>query len=606
MLLLTGSVLPSFANDGKYMEEMLVAKNLLDQSKIDPAKAVYRALILKDPNYTPAKLALGTLHLRRAEFIGAEKVFLNIINTEPKNPNGYERLAYLYYTWADANKESRQHFLTKALESINIALKLDKFNANVYNTNGLILIEFKNYDIALSCFDKALDINPNNQDSYVNKGILYTRLDKYNTALNNFQRAIHINTNTPRPYTELGKMLADVDQDRQAIEYLQKARFYDIFTTYQEHYLMATLHERMGNLHEAIDEFTSTLALKPDYVDCYTHIAKLFETLGEDKLSIDAYRKAIALDYTIMENFIAQSKKYLIESDYLRGRPLLKKILKIEPKNRYAFEGLCCLHYLMNVEDRLNINDWYIDKLFLKENIAEPEKDTNLLKLSWIKFHMAKQGLTDQNRSKLEQLMRLDLNTPEDYSAKGEALFLYQNYYEANNVLNEAIDKYVSFYTKENTVTPAVKHILWAGDRLFTYHEFIASRNTYDKAVQLNDDYNAVNGLTLLSNTENQAIDIFEDVYNIPQTPSYEKQIIDRLHIAIKLYPQNAEAHFLLSKHFANIAKYQDAIDELVIYKNLLKINPYTGAPNDKKVDKLIEKYYKILNARKPNVIIKQ
>lgn len=606
ILLLMSGMLSSYADYGKYKEEMLIAKNLLDQSKIDAAKAVYRALILKDPYYTPAKLALGTLHLRKAEYVEAEKVFLQTINREPKNPMGYERLAYLYYLWADANKESRQHFLTKALESIDKALKLDNYNANIYNTNGLILIEFKNYDIALSCFDKALDVDPNNQDAYVNKGILYSRLDKYNTSLNNFERAIHINSETPKPYTELGKMLAVVEQDRQAIEYLKKGRFYDIFTTYQEHYLLGTLNEKMGNLHEAIGEFTETLTLKPDYVDCYTHIANLFEELGDDEKAIEAYRKAIALDYTIMENFIAQAKQYLIESDYLRGRPLFIKILKIEPKNRYAFEGLCCLHYLMNVEDRLNINDWYKDKLFLTENIPALEEDTNLQKLSWVKFNIAKQGLTPENKIKLEQIMRLNLNTPEDYSARGEALFLYQNYSEANNVLNEAIEKYVSSYTKENSVDPAVKHILWAGNRLFTYHEFIASKNTFDKAVQLNDDYNAVSGLTLLVKTENNAMNIFDDVYNIPESPGYDKQIIERLYAAIKLYPQNAEAHYLLSQHLAKITNYEEAINELVIYKDLLRINPYNGSLQPEKIDKLIKKYYNILNTKKTNVIIKQ
>ncbi|MGD9581680.1 MAG: tetratricopeptide repeat protein, partial [Vampirovibrionia bacterium] len=546
------------------------------------------------------------IYLRKARYIDAEKVFLKVINTNPDNAEAYERLAYLYYVWSDANKESKEHFLSKGLEAITKALKLDPYSGKIYNTNGLILIEIKDYDLALSCFNKALEINSNDQEAYTNKGILFTKLDKYETALNNFEKAIHIQSDTPRPYKELGKMLAEVEQDRQAIEYLKKSRFYDIFTTYQEHYLMATLQEKMGNLNEAIEEYTETLAQKPDYVDCYTHIAKLFETLGDDKSSIEAYRKAISLDYTIMENFIAQSKKYIVDSDYLRARPLLKKILNIEPQNRYGFEGLCCLHYLMSVEGKLDLKDWYNDKLFLRGHIVNNEKDTNLRKLSWVKFHMAKQGLTEANKNKLIEIMRMDTNTPEDYSAKGEALFLYENYYEANNVLNEAIDKYASYYTKGNSYEPAVKHILWAADRLFTYHEFLASKNTYDKAVQLNDSYNAVNGLTLLVRAENKALSTFKDVYNIPETPNYDNQIIERLKTAIRLYPQNTEAHYQLALHYAIINKYEKAIDELIIYKNLIKINPYSGAPSDKKIDKLIEKYFKIINARTPNVIIKQ
>ncbi|MEW5821681.1 MAG: tetratricopeptide repeat protein, partial [Cyanobacteriota bacterium] len=278
--------MPVCAHYGKYEKEMQMAEGLLNQSREDAAIAVYNALIMKSPNYYPAQLALATVYARQAKYVQAEKIILKVLNNNKKDANAYERLAYLYYLWADANKESATHFLKKGLEAIKKAIELDKYNEQIYNTYGLILIEYKEYQDALKSFNKAIDINPSSQEAFTNLGVLYTRLEKYDIALSNFQRAIHIKTSYSRPYRELSIMLAQTNQERQAIEYLEKARFHDIFITYQDHYLMATLQEKMGNLKQAINEFLDVLIQKPDYIDCYTHIARLAEALGDDKMSV--------------------------------------------------------------------------------------------------------------------------------------------------------------------------------------------------------------------------------------------------------------------------------------------------------------------------------
>lgn len=594
------------AKSDRFIKEMLIAEELLNQSKEQQAIAVYEALILKDASYAPAYTALATIYARRSEFVKAEKLLLKILNSNKKNASAYERLAYTYYLWADANKESQDHLLKKALEAMEKAVKLDKYNAQIYATYGLILGELGKYDQAYNCYEKALNINPSNQATYTNLGILYTKLEKYDLALANFQKAIGLDTTTPRPYRELAKMLSITNQDRQAIEYLQNARFYDIFTTYQDHYLMATLQEKMGNLKEAINEFVDTLALKPDFIDCYTHIARIAEALQDDEMAIEYYKKAVALDYSILESFIKTARSYLVESDFMRARPLYIKILQIEPGNRYAFEGLCSMHYLMAVEGKLNFQHWYIDQEFLRNQLPEFKEYTNLLDVSWVKFDIAKNGLTSENKQKLIDLMNLSTNTPEDYSARGEALFLYKNYTEADQVLNEAIDKYVSHYTQGDSYDEASKQLVWAADRLYTYHEFFASKNTYDKAIELQDLKNAIDGLTYLSNSMNNAENLLDNVLFVPESPGYHNEVINRLTNVIRLYPQSTKAHYMLSIQCAITGDFENAINELIIYKNLYHINPYKNGPNLKKVDKLMEKYYKIINARQKKEVLTQ
>lgn len=590
---------PVYAGYGKYSEQMLVAENMLNQSRPEAASAIYKALILKDTSYIPAKLALGTLFARQAKYVESEKVFLGIINSKHKCSDAYERLAYNYYLWAEADPASETHFIKKGLQAIDIAIKMNPYNIRAYSTRGLLMLHNKDYNQALSNFQKALSINSSDQETITNMGILYTQLDKYSLALDYFERAIQIDTKNPRPYKELGIMLANSNQDRQAIYYLEKARFYDVFTTYQEHYLMATLQEKMGDLHQSIDEFTATLALKPDYVDCYTHIARLSEALGEDEKAIEAYKKAVALDYSILTAFIKNADNYLLESDLSRARPLFIKVLKIEPGNNLAFEGLASSNYLASIEGTLDHSNWYQDKQLLEKQIPFFSNYSNILKTSWVKFNIAKYGVTSENEQVLLGIIASKTETPEDVSAKGEALFLYGNYEQANEVLTSAIDKYVSYYVEKKSEQEAIEHLLQAANRLASYHEFFASKATYDKAIELGDHSEAVEGLSYLSKDRNYAEQLLNDTYYLEKTPQYSSELEQRLIQVIKLFPQCSKAHYMLSEHYAQQGKFDLALEQLMVYKDLMNIDPYPLGPGEKKVDHLAKHYYQIIQAHK-------
>lgn len=64
---------------------------------------------------------------------------------------------------------------------------------------GNHLCKFKDYDSAISSFDKALEINPDNHDAWNNKGVALLMLGIYEEAITCFDKAISLNptqTNT--------------------------------------------------------------------------------------------------------------------------------------------------------------------------------------------------------------------------------------------------------------------------------------------------------------------------------------------------------------------------------------------------------------------------
>ncbi len=598
VILLVNTGMSTASNYAPYTEEMLLAEDLLKQNKLHQAQAVYVALLSKSPQYTPAMLALGTLYMKQSEFVKAEELFLGVINTSKGNAQAYERLAYNYYLWSNENPESSQVLLKNANKAIKKALEIDKYNAQIYTTLGLLEIENKNYDKALSAFQKALDINPQDADAYVNLGILYTRLNKPELAIKQFERAISLDTKSPRAYKSLGKMLAESRQYRQAIHFIEKGQFYDIYMTYKVHFLLGLMYEKLANHEKAIEEYTKTLKIKPNYVDAFTRMAHLFEIMGEEKKSIEAYRRAIDIDYGIMEQFMTQARNYLRNKDYIHTRPAFTKILKIEPSNQTGFEGLCSYHYLLSRENKMDHKNWYLDKDFLAKNLQEFKADNHEIKVNWQKFLIARQGVTPESRASLEEIAALQPEKPEDYAAKGEALFLLQDYFSASDILKSAIDKYISHYSTEDDYEQASSKLVWLADRLYTYHELFASRAIYDRARKLTGNENAITGLTNIAKTKDRANAMFDDLYKIPKTETYHKQMIDSLQEIINFYPQSAKAHYLLARHYASIKEFKKAIDELKLFIKLQPINPYKNAPGPKKIDKLMEKYSEILDKK--------
>lgn len=575
----------------KYFNEMQVATKLLNQGKTQQAKAVYNALLRKSPKYYPAKLGLGNIYTRQFNFVAAEKEILKAINTGANNANAYERLANNYYQWANADENSRDFLLGKANGAINKALSLDKNNSNVYSTYALICIENKEYEKALQSLHTAVNLNSQNQEAYVNMGILYTKLQKYDLAQNKLERAVNINPSTPDPYKQYGIMLAEAKQYRQAVDYLEKSRFYDIYTSYKDHFLLANLYEKVGKLKESIDEYYATLKLKPDFTDCYTQIARLFGDLGDENKSIDVYKIAVAEDYSILQSMITSAQNYLRDKDFIASRPLFIKVLKIEPGNSYAFDGLCNYYYLQSIENGIDIEKWNKDRLFLEEQIKSMPSDNYLAQVSWQKFQMARDGLTGTIAQNLSNIASITPEKAEDYAAIGEAFFLQNYFNEANNNFNEAIDKYVSYYSSKDSPKKAGEELLYLADRLASDHEMIASRKIYDKVIELTSSNLAVDGLTVLAKTQETADFMFSNANNIGKKEYYTLELIKNLQETVKYYPQDTEAHYLLQEAYAKIGYYQMALEEMKIYVNLAQFNNFNGAPKPEQIRGLTEKY---------------
>ncbi len=115
--------------------------------------------------------------------------------TKSENAGFYESrgLAYL---------EKRQY--DKAISDFNKALKMSPANANAYHNRGKAYGEQGQYDLAISDYTNALGINPRHGDAYFNRGLAYHAKSQYDRAISDYTNALEINPRDAGTYYARG------------------------------------------------------------------------------------------------------------------------------------------------------------------------------------------------------------------------------------------------------------------------------------------------------------------------------------------------------------------------------------------------------------------
>jgi len=81
-------------------------------------------------------------------------------------------------------------------------------DAKFYNNRGIAFGEKREYDQAISDFDKAIEINPRYITAYNNRGVIYRLKGQYDKAISDFNKAIEMNPLDAEGYNNLAWLLA--------------------------------------------------------------------------------------------------------------------------------------------------------------------------------------------------------------------------------------------------------------------------------------------------------------------------------------------------------------------------------------------------------------
>ncbi|HBW57451.1 MAG TPA: pilus assembly protein PilF, partial [Oscillatoriales bacterium UBA8482] len=110
-----------------------------------------------------------------------------------------------------------------AISDFNKAIKINPNYAMAYNNRGNARSNLKDYQGAISDYDKALKIDPNFAMAYNNRGLARNNLKDYQGAISDYDKAIKIDPNYADGYVNRGSARSKLKDYQGAISDYDKA-----------------------------------------------------------------------------------------------------------------------------------------------------------------------------------------------------------------------------------------------------------------------------------------------------------------------------------------------------------------------------------------------
>ncbi len=95
-----------------------------------------------------------------------------------------------------------------AISEFNKSLEIYPVSAATYNNRGFAYAKKGRYDLAISDFTKALEIEPNGPQAYYNRGITYVIKSQFDTALLDLNKCLNLDPINAAAYDARGSVLA--------------------------------------------------------------------------------------------------------------------------------------------------------------------------------------------------------------------------------------------------------------------------------------------------------------------------------------------------------------------------------------------------------------
>ncbi|MCA1322578.1 tetratricopeptide repeat protein [Herbaspirillum sp. alder98] len=271
--------------------------DLLDDRKIDQAKALCDAVLKRAPNLVFAHNARGLIAMHELEYPLAER------------------------------------FLRRAVE-------LDPGNAEYITTLGTIVLKQDRIDESIKLYEEAISIDRDSREARVGLANALHEKNDPDASIAYFEDAARREPEAPGPLSHLGRALTDAKRFNEAVAVILKSLELQISFAPAHTALGETFHA-MELYKEALESLKTSILLDPK--DVYTHskIADTYLKLKQVEQANEHYQRIIEIapkdpnSYAKLAVSIAENQQRTEEA-----MVLFKKALEIDPRHALTYNNI--------------------------------------------------------------------------------------------------------------------------------------------------------------------------------------------------------------------------------------------------------------------------
>ncbi|KAF1034119.1 MAG: TPR repeat-containing protein YrrB [Herbaspirillum frisingense] len=271
--------------------------DMLDNRKIDEAKALCTAVLSRAPNLVFANNARGLIAMQEGIFSEAETYLRKAVEADPDNPEYITNLA-------------------------NSTLKLDRV------------------DDAIKLFEQAISIDKENRDARIGLANALHEKNDPDATIAYFEDAARREPEAPGPLSHLGRVLIEAKRYDEAVATILKSLELQISFA-PSHTALGEAFHAMKMFKEALESHKTALLLDPQDIYAHNKIADTYIELKQIEQAHEHYQRIIEIAPKDPNSYIKLASSLFSAQDRFEdAMTLFQKALEIDPKYALTYNNI--------------------------------------------------------------------------------------------------------------------------------------------------------------------------------------------------------------------------------------------------------------------------
>lgn len=491
---------------------------------------------------------IGLVYLAQGEIDRARETFENLTQKKKKFAPAYFKLGQVLAT---------ESFFDDALKEYAKGAQYEPYSADVVHELAVIFDEKGNTEGAIKLYQRTLEIEPTYVNAHLALGdIFYTKGDP-TTALQHYQEALSLMPHIKETfYEQLEPYFAGLMTANEAMPILEKVMLV-LPDDPRSYFYAGNLEADAGNAEKAIEHYKNTIQIIEadtsylqmelplgNFNEVYLKLGELYNQQGDIETGLVYFKRALELDPTLAERFIAQGQRAFEEGNYQAAIEPLNTHLLLFPEDVGAA-------YLLGQSYEANGNTDTALIFYERTLILDPQRPDVLFKM----VHIYREREAHQQVvHTLQKIIEIAPDTTEahyllalsylELAQPDPALFAFLATVRLNPDDVAAHYYAAILFEQKGEIDKAIEH----------YEQTIALDTTL-----LEDDIGR-NLQTSLPNIEATEAEPFFRLGRIYRTRNDEDNIIRVYQPALEIEPAHPELHHLLAVIFEKRDERENAI----------------------------------------------
>jgi protein O-GlcNAc transferase len=223
---------------------------------------------------------------QRGQFGEAERLYLQILQADPRNFFAYHMLGIL---------RSQQGRNGEALELIGAAVKINPGSTEALSNYGNVLTILGRLREALAAFDKAVAIGPSYAETLTNRANILFRLKRPQEALAGYQAALRLKSNLLEALVGSANVLLHLKRFDEALANCDRALVLKQDSAEALNNRGAVLSE-LRRYEDALACYDKALAIMPNSPSVLKNRGSTLQTLKQSERALANFDKALSLE----------------------------------------------------------------------------------------------------------------------------------------------------------------------------------------------------------------------------------------------------------------------------------------------------------------------